>query len=938
MTILRGWQELSAHNPAASAFLYRVDGENVERSLTRGELDARARAVAAELVARGLTGRRVLLLYVPGLEFIVALLGCFYAGAIAVPAYPPESGRLGRTLPRLQAIIGDCEPALVLTTGELLGMATFAFSLAPDLAAVPWVDSEDWSSREGAGGTLPSPRPEDVAFLQYTSGSTAVPKGVVVGHDNLLSQLEQMQRYRDWGDSVFVSWLPFYHDFGLILFILFPLWRGWPCVLMSPLDFMRRPACWLEAIHRYRADVSAGPPFALDMCARKVAPRELRGLDLSCLRIVSVGAEPIHRATLERFTELVRPCGLRPDALTSGYGLAETVLMATAAPFGEPFKSSAFDAGALRDGRVAEVAADAPGARVLVSSGVPLSGQRIEIVDPSSRRRCAPDRVGEIWMAGPGVARGYWNRPEESAATFGAQLEGSGEGPFLRTGDLGLIAGGELYVVGRIKDLVIIRGVNHHPQDIEQAAVASHPLLRPGGMAAFSVDDDGGERLVVVAEVQQRALPADEARSAVLRDIGDAVRRAVSGQHHLAVDTVALLEPGQVLKTSSGKTMRRATRSAFLAGTLAELARFTLSSAEEAAAASAEVPPSPPPRSERELTGWLTSWLAARLGASAEVLTPELPFLNLGLDSTQATTLSAELSVMLRRPLPATVLYDHPNVAALAHHLADAAASSCAVLLADGGVARPLILIPGIFGMLTAFSHLARLMAAHMPVWGLDLPVRRGLPTPENVTALAARYADDLLAIPDAAPYRIAGYCSGGMVAMEVGRQLLARGHAVDKLVLLDAPYLDGERVDLARLRVEIDPAGERNGQPALEQAVRRVVLHIVGKRWAFGEGEALVAQMIAGGMANITTFQGFEPRPPPIFPTLISARERVRFPLYEEDAAKNAEQWGRFLGSPIAEAQVPGNHQSMLEPPHVVEVARVVLAELERSGAPGAA
>lgn len=667
MSIVELCQEAALRHPEAPLFTFLTDGETQEVSLTRGELHQQACRVAAELLSRGLTGRRVLLLYAPGLDFIASLVGCFYAGAIAVPAYPPDPARLPRTLPRFAAIVADCDPALVLTTAQLLQMAPFVFAMAPELARVEWAASDTWAQQ--AGGRLAAPllRSDDLALIQYTSGSTATPKGVMIGHDNLIANLRQLQHARRGSEhTTIVSWLPFYHDLGLVGAILFPLYLGGRSILMSPIDFLKRPVRWLRAIDRYRADTSAAPNFALDLCVRKIERTELAGLDLSCWSMLLIGAEPLQRVTLDRFADMLAPHGLHPNALFQGYGLAEGVLASVCGSLDSLFRSGSFDAAALRDGRVIKSADGAPASRTQVSCGAPMIEQQIEIVDPVTLERCAPDRVGEIWIAGPNVARGYWNRPQESEATFSAQLPGS-DTRFLRTGDLGFFSDGEVFVTGRIKDLIIIGGKNHHPQDIEQSVQGCHALLRPGCVAAFSIEDGGNERLVIAAEIHVRALPQGDTRVDTIAQICEAIRTQVHQQHELQVHAIVLLEPEQLAKTSSGKLMRRLCRSEFLDGKLVEIERSVLS----IGAPPGSVAPDPAAalRTAEGLGEWIKTRLAERLGVALRDITAERPFAELGLDSREAVGLVGDLEGALHRKLPATLLFDHPNISALARFL-----------------------------------------------------------------------------------------------------------------------------------------------------------------------------------------------------------------------------------------------------------------------------
>ncbi|HEX2190772.1 MAG TPA: fatty acyl-AMP ligase, partial [Longimicrobiaceae bacterium] len=543
--------------PDFRAYTFLLDGETEEEHVTYGELDRRARAIAARLQEAGAAGERALLLYAPGLEYIVALFGCFYAGVVAVPVYPP---RRNKPTPRLQSIIQDCGPTLVLTTPDVAEEAEKLAGLMPELGPLRWVATPDVEDAEAERWCAPEIGWDSVAFLQYTSGSTGNPKGVMVSHGNLVHNFHVIETLTGFTpEERSVIWLPPYHDMGLIGGILQPMYTRYWAALMAPVAFVQRPARWLEAITRYRATTSGGPNFAYDLCVHGITPEDRAKLDLSSWTLAFNGAEPVRGETLDAFVRTFGPLGFRRETFYPCYGLAEGTLMVTGSVRPAPPELLAVDAEGLQRHRVAP-REPGEGAARLVGSGRNAPDQEVRIVDPDTFRECPPDRVGEVWVRGPSVTLGYWGRPEETEAAFGARIAGSGEGPFMRTGDLGFLADGELYITGRVKDLVIIRGRNHYPHDIEQTSARSHPSLRPGGTAAFGVDQGGEERLVVVQEVTRQCTGPD------LEEIAGAVRAAVAREHELQVYAVALVKPGTVPKTSSGKIQRLLCRDAFLAG------------------------------------------------------------------------------------------------------------------------------------------------------------------------------------------------------------------------------------------------------------------------------------------------------------------------------------------------------------------------------------
>lgn len=566
----------AVQQPDDRVYTFLVDGEQDAKHITYAELDRRARCVAAHLQALGLNGGRAILVYQPSLDYIIGFMGCLYAGVTAVPAYPPDPFRMERTFPRFQAIVSDARPRAILTTAMILDLAGEIFDEYPEFQGLARIASDDLTDDLAEQWRDPASTPDTLAFLQYTSGSTADPKGVMLTHGNLLHNLDLIHRAFDvQPDSCGVIWLPPYHDMGLIGGILEPLYSGLSVVLMSPLDFLQRPLRWLTAITRYSATISGGPNFAYDLCVRKVTEAQKAALDLSHWRVAFNGAEPVRKDTIERFSTAFASCGFRKEAFYPCYGLAEATLMVSGGTASQAPAYCAVSAGQLNRGRVTSVAEEAADAITLVGCGRTLDAQEIAIVDPETLARCLPGQVGEIWVAGDSVAQGYWQRPTDSADTFQARLDGS-ERRFLRTGDLGFFCDDELYIAGRIKDLIIIDGKNHYPQDIELTVEGCHPAVRPGCTAAFSVADGGEERLVVVTEVAKgyRPVPADAPaapdgpKTIDVTTVTAAIRRAVAQRHDLRVRDVALLKPGAIPKTSSGKIQRRATRAAYLDGGL----------------------------------------------------------------------------------------------------------------------------------------------------------------------------------------------------------------------------------------------------------------------------------------------------------------------------------------------------------------------------------
>jgi 8-amino-7-oxononanoate synthase len=575
----------SAHLGHDRAFIYLVDGEHEEVQLSYRELDRQARAIGARLQDMDLAGERALLLYPAGLEFIAAFFGCMYAGVVAVPAYPP---RRNRTMERIEAIAADAQARIALTTSEVLGRVQGVLDQSPNLKNMPWLASDRIEKGAETQWREPDVHGDTLAFLQYTSGSTGKPKGVMLSHVNLMHNSALITHaFENTRSGVGVFWLPMYHDMGLIGGILQPLYIGCPNVLMSHVAFVQKPFRWLQAISRYKGTISGGPNFAYDHCVRKTTPEQRETLDLSHWALAFSGAEPVREDTIESFSRMFEPCGFRRESFYPCYGLAEATLIVSGGFRTAPPAIRHFDAKALENHQVVDALSDEEGTRALVGCGGNLLDEEIVIVNPETMTRCAADEVGEIWVNGPSVAQGYWQRPDESEHTFRAHLKDSGRGPYLRTGDLGFMQDGELFVTGRIKDLIILRGVNHYPQDIEATMERSHEQLRSGAGAAFTVEVDGRERLVIVIEVERGRHRSKESFEPIL----DSIRRNVSAEHELTVDAIALIKAGSIPKTSSGKIQRHASRNGFLSGSLEVVALWkawdarTSAAAQQAAAA-----------------------------------------------------------------------------------------------------------------------------------------------------------------------------------------------------------------------------------------------------------------------------------------------------------------------------------------------------------------
>ena len=653
-----------------------------ETTLTFAELDGRARAIGARLAEQLQPGDRALLVYPPGLEFISAFFGCLYAGVVATPATYPKPRR---PLPRMSRIAQDSGAVVALTTQQTL--ATIDLEQQDDAARnLDWVATDTlaaaddaWRPHEAVG--------DDLAFLQYTSGSTSEPKGVMVSHANLLANLEAIRNAfglpagsmpDDPNAGVF--WLPAYHDMGLIGGVLTPLYVGGPSILMPPTTFLKRPLGWLETIDRFRATISGAPDFAYRLCTERMADARRNGkaqeFDLSSWRLAFCGAEPIHAGTLTSFADAFESNGFNPTSFFPCYGLAEATLLAAGPACTDPPTILSVDRSELGGGR-AVATGDVQQAQQLVGCGRAPEGHELLIIDPENLTALPERAVGEIVFRGPSVAEGYWRRGEESAEAFDCRING-GQESYLRTGDLGFFYEGELFVTGRVKDVIIIRGRNYYPQDIEQTAESAHPDVLPG--AAFSVavtpaaeidsTSDEPERLVLVHQINRAC------RGGAREEVAQAIRRAVQQEHEIDPHAVVLIRQTSLPVTSSGKVQRSRCRELYLTDQLNPLHVWQRAESQPQSQQPASRLAAPEiggltveDASER-IEEWMQHWLVERAELDVSLMDRDRPFAELGLDSMTAVELSGELEETFGVPLPAVVAWNYPTPAALARYLA----------------------------------------------------------------------------------------------------------------------------------------------------------------------------------------------------------------------------------------------------------------------------
>ena len=628
--VIKNWAQIK---PDHVVFRFLQDGVTENESTTYNQLETNAMAIASSLQKVGKKGDRVLLLFQPGLSFIYSLYSCFYSGFTAVTAYPP---RRNKGLDRIEKIILDSGTEICLVSAQIYNDISKYFDDDSVLSTVKWIIYEDLVLDDTSLFKNEKILPNDVALLQYTSGSTGNPKGVMITQLNLLYNSEYIRQSFGLGsDNVGVNWLPIFHDMGLIGGILQAAYIGAVNIGMPPMAFLKKPLNWLKAIEKYGGTTAGGPNFSYDYCVQKTTEEDRNSLDLSAMTVFFCGAEPIRKSTYESFVEKFSISKAKEEQLFSCYGMAETTLIATGGYQNEKPKYLRIDATALSNNKVKILDATSIDGVDIVGSGHVWMETHIEIVNPITLEKSNDDEVGEIWISGPTVAAGYWNKPEETKRTFKASLSNYPGKEFLRTGDLGFFNDGELYITGRLKDLIIIRGVNHYPNDIEFTIQSNIAELKQNSGAAFSINENGVEVPVIVQELERTAM-----RNTNFDGVIDKIRELVADEHELDLHAIVLIRPGSIPITSSGKIQRRQTKYNYLKSDLSVVAQWV----KDSASIDVEIKTKIAAPTEEAIKEWLVLWIMRNQNFSREEIDFDKNIMSYGIDSLAAVTLETEIS------------------------------------------------------------------------------------------------------------------------------------------------------------------------------------------------------------------------------------------------------------------------------------------------------
>jgi len=643
-------RERARLTPDLIAYQFLKDGEDDVETVTYLELDQAANLIAQRLREFNVQGERALMLFHPGMEFIKSLYGCFYAGIVAIPAYPP---RKNRSIDRIKSMVFDSGAVIVLSVNDIYQSSERSFSDIEDLKQMRWLLVDKLiDDKFHSDDAVFLPQPTDIALLQYTSGSTGEPKGVMVTHQNILRNAEFIRTsFNLTPKSISVTWLPSFHDMGLIDGVLDPVYNGYTGVIMPPVAFIQKPVRWLKAITKYKGTHGGAPNFAYDLCIHNVSEEEKQGIDLSTMNTMYCGAEPIRKKTFEQFIHTYTPYGLNPKALYPCYGMAETTLIISGVPAGRGPVYLNVSANALAKNEIVLVDEMNPDSYWLVGAGHPWLDTKVKIVDPESLLPCPDNQVGEIWVSGSIVTAGYWNKPKLTQETYAAHIEGEGPERYFRTGDLGFYHQGELYITGRLKDILIIHGRNYYPQDIEFFTETCHSAIRPAASAAFSVEVAGEEKLVIVAEVQRTAI-----RELDVEAVSNAIRQVVAEEMEQEVYAIQLLRTASILKTSSGKIQHKACREGFLNKTLDVVGESVINSLKTAQALKAEngrtaIDPA-------SIQTWLMAWICIKMGVSIERIDVSKIISHYGLDSMKAIQLQQDILLKYAVDVPPYLLFE----------------------------------------------------------------------------------------------------------------------------------------------------------------------------------------------------------------------------------------------------------------------------------------